>query len=190
LLREEEGIAARVLESLNITVEEVRAQVVRIVGVGDEPVTGGMIPFTPRAKRVLELSLREALSMGHGHIGTEHVLLGIVSENEGVAARILLDFDADTEKIRNEVVRMLSRQGAVHAKADEGYIEVRHTPAGEPGLEPSPELQRPQQSIRGRLPELELPRRRRPELLLVVGWLLFGVALAIGILIGWAIWGI
>jgi ATP-dependent Clp protease ATP-binding subunit ClpC len=110
LLREEEGLAARVLESLDITVERVRAQVVRIVGSGEE-VTSGQIPFTPRAKKVLELALREALSLGHNYIGTEHILLGLVRENEGVAARILLDFDADSEKIRNEVIRMLSGPG-------------------------------------------------------------------------------
>ena len=87
LLREEEGLAARVLESLDITVEEVRAQVARIVGQGDE-VTTGQIPFTPRAKKVLELALREALSLGHNYIGTEHILLGLVRENEGVAAQL------------------------------------------------------------------------------------------------------
>jgi ATP-dependent Clp protease ATP-binding subunit ClpC len=124
LLREEEGLAARVLESLDITVERVRAQVVRIVGSGEE-VTSGQIPFTPRAKKVLELALREALSLGHNYIGTEHILLGLVRENEGVAARILLDFDADSEKIRNEVIRMLSgpggrRQGQGGAAAGAG----------------------------------------------------------------------
>jgi ATP-dependent Clp protease ATP-binding subunit ClpC len=124
LLREEEGLAARVLESLDITVERVRAQVVRIVGSGEE-VTSGQIPFTPRAKKVLELALREALSLGHNYIGTEHILLGLVRENEGVAARILLDFDADSEKIRNEVIRMLSgpggrRQGQGGASAAAG----------------------------------------------------------------------
>jgi ATP-dependent Clp protease ATP-binding subunit ClpC len=124
LLREEEGLAARVLESLDITVERVRAQVVRIVGSGEE-VTSGQIPFTPRAKKVLELALREALSLGHNYIGTEHILLGLVRENEGVAARILLDFDADSEKIRNEVIRMLSgpggrRQGQGQAGAASG----------------------------------------------------------------------
>jgi ATP-dependent Clp protease ATP-binding subunit ClpC len=123
LLREEEGLAARVLESLDITVEEVRAQVARIVGQGDE-VTTGQIPFTPRAKKVLELALREALSLGHNYIGTEHILLGLVRENEGVAARILLDFDADAEKIRNEIIRMLSgpgrRQGGAGATSEKG----------------------------------------------------------------------
>src|ERR1700753_1571694 len=122
LLREEEGLAARVLESLDITVERVRAQVVRIVGSGEE-VTSGQIPFTPRAKKVLELALREALSLGHNYIGTEHILLGLVRENEGVAARILLDFDADGEKIRNEIIRMLSgpgrRQGGAGGPASE-----------------------------------------------------------------------
>jgi ATP-dependent Clp protease ATP-binding subunit ClpC len=107
LLREEEGLAARVLESLDITVEEVRAQVARIVGQGDE-VTTGQIPFTPRAKKVLELALREALSLGHNYIGTEHILLGLVRENEGVAARILLDLDADEGVIRDQVIRLLS----------------------------------------------------------------------------------
>src|SRR5215469_11517582 len=82
LLREEEGLAARVLESLDITTERVRSQVVRIVGSGEE-VTSGQIPFTPRAKKVLELALREALSLGHNYIGTEHILLGLVRENEG-----------------------------------------------------------------------------------------------------------
>ena len=124
LLREEEGLAARVLESLDITVERVRSQVVRIVGSGEE-VTAGQIPFTPRAKKVLELALREALSLGHNYIGTEHILLGLVRENEGVAARILLDFDADSEKIRNEVIRMLSgpggrRQGGGSGATGEG----------------------------------------------------------------------
>ncbi len=107
LLREEEGLAARALGSLGITVEAFRAVVVHMVGSGEE-VTSGQIPFTPRAKKVLELALREALSLGHNYIGTEHILLGLVRENEGVAARILLDFDADSEKLRNEVIRMLS----------------------------------------------------------------------------------
>ena len=111
LLREEEGLAARVLESLDITVEEVRAQVARIVGQGDE-VTTGQIPFTPRAKKVLELALREALSLGHNYIGTEHILLGLVRENEGVAARILLDFDADAEMIRSQTLALLGPKEA------------------------------------------------------------------------------
>src|SRR5689334_15207614 len=131
LLREEEGLAARVLESLDITVERVRAQVVRIVGSGEE-VTSGQIPFTPRAKKVLELALREALSLGHNYIGTEHILLGLVRENEGVAARILLDFDADSEKIRNEVIRMLSGPGGRRPSGGgSGGAAPSGAPAGE-----------------------------------------------------------
>src|ERR1700749_1312480 len=129
LLREEEGLAARVLESLDITVERVRAQVVRIVGSGEE-VTSGQIPFTPRAKKVLELALREALSLGHNYIGTEHILLGLVRENEGVAARILLDFDADSEKIRNEVIRMLSGPGSRQRGSSAGSAGAAGTGEG------------------------------------------------------------
>jgi ATP-dependent Clp protease ATP-binding subunit ClpC len=130
LLREEEGLAARVLESLDITTERVRAQVVRIVGSGEE-VTSGQIPFTPRAKKVLELALREALSLGHNYIGTEHILLGLVRENEGVAARILLDFDADSEKIRNEVIRMLSGPGGRRQGSGSTEAEGRSSGSGE-----------------------------------------------------------
>jgi ATP-dependent Clp protease ATP-binding subunit ClpC len=107
LLREEEGIAAQVLVTLDVNLDEVRMQVAQIVGMGDE-VAAGQIPFTPRAKKVLELALREALSLGHNYIGTEHILLGLIKENEGVAARILLEFDADSEKIRNEIMRKLT----------------------------------------------------------------------------------
>jgi hypothetical protein len=112
LLREHEGLAAQALASLDITLERVRAQIVRIVGSGDEEVNAGQIPFTPRAKKVLEIALREALSLGHNYIGTEHILLGLVRENEGVAARVLLDFDADAEKVRNQVIRLLSGSSA------------------------------------------------------------------------------
>ena len=110
LLREEEGLAARVLESLVITVEEVRAQVARIVGQGDE-VTTGQIPFTPRAKKVLELALREALSLGHNYIGTEHILLGLVREGEGLAAMVLTRLGADLEAVRARVLDELRRAG-------------------------------------------------------------------------------
>jgi ATP-dependent Clp protease ATP-binding subunit ClpA len=107
LIREEEGIAARVLASLDVTLERVRARVLQIVGAGDE-VTRQQIPFTPRAKKVLELSLRESQALGHNHIGTEHILLGVVREGDGMAAVILREFDAEPEKVRNEVIRMLS----------------------------------------------------------------------------------
>src|SRR5918996_3407186 len=116
LLREEEGLAARVLETLGITVEEVRAQVARIVGSGDE-VTTGQIPFTPRAKKVLELSLREALGLGHNYIGTEHVLLGLIREGEGVAARVLVGLGADLDRVRRQVIQLLAgHAGAIQAE--------------------------------------------------------------------------
>ena len=110
LLREEEGDAARVLKSLDMTVERVRAQVLRIVGSGEE-VTSGELPFTAHANTALELGLREALSLGHDYIGTEHILLGLVGEDDGVAARILLEHDADAEKIRTELLRTGSGPG-------------------------------------------------------------------------------
>ena len=122
LLREEEGVAARVLDGLEVSVEEVRAAVVRIVGSGEES-PQGQIPFTPRAKKVLELALREALSLGHNYIGTEHILLGLVREDEGVAARILLDLDAEPEKIRNEVMRALSGPGRRSSQGSAGGSE-------------------------------------------------------------------
>ncbi len=111
LLREEDGIGARVLGSLGITVERAHAEVVRSAGLG-EGVVSGELPFTPGAKEALELALREALSLGHNYIGTEHILLGLAGEkHEGIAARILLDLDADAEKLRNEVIRILSGSG-------------------------------------------------------------------------------
>ena len=113
LLREEEGLAARGLASLEVTLEEVRRRVEEIVGVGEE-VTAGQIPFTPRAKKVLELALREALSIGHNYIGTEHILLGLVRENDGVAAAILLDLGLDAERVRGEVITTLG-PGAIGA---------------------------------------------------------------------------
>jgi ATP-dependent Clp protease ATP-binding subunit ClpC len=153
LLRQEDTLAARALAFLDVTLEESRAQVARIIGQGEEVGTG-QIPFTPRAKKVLELSLREANSLGHNYIGTEHVLLGLVRENEGVASRILLDFGADAETVRNQVVGMLSGTGR----------------RAVPGV---------RQQLRPRVPYRAL----------AIGWALFGVALGVGILIGWAIWG-
>ena len=110
LLREEEGVAARVLDALGVTLDEVRAHVARVIGQGDEVATGEM-PLTPRAKKVLELALREALSLGHNYIGTEHILLGLVRESEGVAARILRGLGADEQTVRNETTEALSGGG-------------------------------------------------------------------------------
>ena len=117
LLREEEGLAARVLESFELTVEEVRARVARVVGQGNEPTTG-QIPFTPRSKAVLEASLREAIALGHNFIGTEHVLLGLASQEDGVAVEILRDFDVDGENIRAELMRLLGGPGRRELASD------------------------------------------------------------------------
>jgi hypothetical protein len=111
LLRVEKGLAARVLYGLDVTLEEARAQVRRVVGEGDTAATWGEIPFTPRAKTVLELALREALTLGHNYIGTEHILLGLVRENEGVAAEILRDFDVDAETVRMKILAVLGGAG-------------------------------------------------------------------------------
>lgn len=118
LLREEQGLAARLLQSLGVTVEYARDRVIQIKGQGGEAVTG-QIAFTPRASKVLELALREALSLGHNYIGTEHILLGVIREFEGVGARILLDFDADSDKVRGEVIRMLG--GHARAQKEESF---------------------------------------------------------------------
>ena len=106
-----EGLAGRVLDGLDITAERVRARIVEVAGTGQEA-PAGQIPFTSPAKRALWLSLTEAFGLGHNYIGTEHILLGLVCDNEGLAARILLEFDADCDKIRNEVLRCLSGPGA------------------------------------------------------------------------------
>ena len=107
LIREQDGIAAKALESLNISLEDVHAQVEDLIGRGTFVPTGH-IPFTPRAKKVLELSLREALQLGHNYIGTEHILLGLIREGEGVAAQVLLNLGADLEKVRSAVIQLLS----------------------------------------------------------------------------------
>jgi ATP-dependent Clp protease ATP-binding subunit ClpC len=111
LVRDSEGLAAHALGSFDITVERVRGEIVRIVGVG-QAVVAGQMPLTPRSKRVLELALREAIGLGHNYIGTEHILLGVLALNDGVAARILVDFGVTPEQIRREVIRRLSAAGA------------------------------------------------------------------------------
>jgi hypothetical protein len=107
LIHEGEGIAARALEALGIRLEVVRAEVEEIIGRGSEP-PAGRIPFTPRAKKVLELSLREALQLSHSYIGTEHILLGLIREGEGVAAQVLVTLGADLARVRGQVITLLS----------------------------------------------------------------------------------
>ena len=107
LIHEGEGVAAKALESLGISLEAVRSQVEEIIGQGQQA-PSGHIPFTPRAKKVLELSLREALQLGHNYIGTEHILLGLIREGEGVAAQVLVKLGADLNRVRQQVIQLLS----------------------------------------------------------------------------------
>src|SRR5512140_1268954 len=107
LIHEGEGVAAKALESLGISLEAVRQQVEEIIGQGQQA-PSGHIPFTPRAKKVLELSLREALQLGHNYIGTEHILLGLIREGEGVAAQVLVKLGADLSRVRQQVIQLLS----------------------------------------------------------------------------------
>src|SRR6266542_349633 len=115
LIHEGEGVAAKALEALGISLEAVRSQVEEIIGQGQAAPTGH-IPFTPRAKKILELSLREALQLGHNYIGTEHILLGLIREGDGVAAQVLQKLGAELNRVRQQVIQLL--QG--HAGKGEG----------------------------------------------------------------------
>lgn len=238
LLRE--GTVARVLERLEVTLEEVQAQVARIIGQGDEVATG-QIPFTPRAKKVLELSLREALKEGDNYIGPEHILLGLVAEGEGVAARILMDFAPlrnirlaaldfgeeeefkpespplapevieEIERVRDEKETALESQDwelAAEARDREFRLSSAARSLQRAWRDEEPPraegLPRSVQSTVGgsagstyRLAPFfsRIPKRgstygsRTLPSQLLVGWMLFAVALGVGVLIGWAIWG-
>jgi ATP-dependent Clp protease ATP-binding subunit ClpC len=121
LIHEGEGVAAKSLESLGISLEGVRSQVNEIIGQGQQAPSSGHIPFTPRAKKVLELSLREALQLGHNYIGTEHILLGLIREGEGVAAQVLVKLGAELTRVRQQVIQLLSGyQGKEAAEAGTG----------------------------------------------------------------------
>ena len=133
LISEGEGVAAKALETMGIKGEAVRASVIEIIGEGEKPVEGH-IPFTPRAKRVFELSLREALQLGHNYIGTEHLLLGLLKEGEGVAAQVLTKQGADLAQVRQTVIQMLS---GYQRGEDEGRESVGAGVGGSGGPERS-----------------------------------------------------
>ncbi|HEX3614273.1 MAG TPA: ATP-dependent Clp protease ATP-binding subunit [Sporichthyaceae bacterium] len=122
LIHEGEGVAAKALESLGISLEAVRSQVEEIIGQGQQA-PSGHIPFTPRAKKVLELSLREALQLGHNYIGTEHILLGLIREGEGVAAQVLVKLGADLNRVRQQVIQLLSGYQGKEPAASGGPAE-------------------------------------------------------------------
>jgi hypothetical protein len=110
LIHEKEGVAARALTELGISLEAIRVEVVEIIGRG-ATAPSGHLPFTPRSKKVLELSLREALQLGHNYIGTEHILLGLIREGEGVAARVLVKLVGSRDRVRQQVIRVLAQAG-------------------------------------------------------------------------------
>lgn len=226
LLREG-GTAASTLDAFDVTYEEVRARVARIIGQGDELATG-QIPFTPRAKKVLELSLREAQENRDNYIGPQHILLGLVAEGEGVAARILVDF-APLGDIRNaalhageegafklespplapEVIEEIDRVRADKEKALEDQEWERAAALRDREFRLSSAAQGLQHAWTDKEPppaRAEGTYRRAPRFSripkrsaaygppttfsrLLAGWMLFAVALGVGVLIGWAIWG-
>jgi hypothetical protein len=135
LIHEGEGVAARALESLGVSLAAVRQQVEEIIGRGQQA-QSGHIPFTPRAKKVLELSLRESLQLGHNYIGTEHILLGLIHEGDGVAAQVLVRLGADLNRVREQVIQLLhghSAEEPVSAPSVAG--ELRLLPAVKTHLE-------------------------------------------------------
>ncbi len=135
LITEGEGVAAKALEMMDIKRDDVRAAVIDIIGEGEKPVEGH-IPFTPRAKRVFELSLREALQLGHNYIGTEHLLLGLLKEGEGVAAQVLTKLGADLSQVRQTVIQLLSgypRQGGEGGEGREAVGTAGAPMRGDPG---------------------------------------------------------
>jgi ATP-dependent Clp protease ATP-binding subunit ClpC len=136
LIHEGEGVAAKALESLGISLEAVREKVEETIGPAGSSTTGSP-PFTPRAKKVLELSLREALQLGHNYIGTEHMLLGLVREGEGVAAQVLVSLGADLSRVRQQVIQLLSgyQAGKEGAPAGAGGTSGQEAPSGSPVLD-------------------------------------------------------
>ena len=151
LIHEGEGVAAKALESLGISLEAVRAQVEEIIGHGGQA-PSGHIPFTPRAKKVLELSLREALQLGHNYIGTEHILLGLIREGEGVAAQVLVKLGADLSRVRQQVIQLLSgyagaKEGAPQGGGASGEAQPSRLARARP-VRPQPHAARARQEAR------------------------------------------
>src|ERR1700685_2309882 len=135
LVRESDGLAAKALEALGIGLDAVREQVEEIIGRGQKS-PSGHIPFTPRAKKVLELSLREAVQFGHNYIGTEHILLGLIREGDGVAAQVLVQLGAALDRVRQQVINLLhGRHAEEPAPTGPAVRELRLLPAVQARLE-------------------------------------------------------
>ena len=143
LIHEGEGVAAKALESLGISLEAVRTQVEEIIGQGQQ-IPSGHVPFTPRAKKVMELSLREALQLGHDYIGTEHILLGLIREGDGVAAQVLIRLGAHLDRVRQQVIVLLYQ-------SKEPQLARRPAEEGAP----SPEVQARLDAVEDRLAAVE-----------------------------------
>jgi ATP-dependent Clp protease ATP-binding subunit ClpC len=142
LVQEGSGVAAQVLKNLDVDLRKVRAEVERLVEQGTSPVSGSQLPFTPRAKRVLELALEEAQNLGHNYIGTEHLLLGLIRESDGPAAHVLQNLGVKPEEVREEVVELLGAeppQGAAKG-TEEGTETAEGEEAGAPGKSKTPAL--------------------------------------------------
>jgi ATP-dependent Clp protease ATP-binding subunit ClpC len=179
LLRDQDGLAARVLESFDVAIEEVRAQVEAMIGIGND-VTSGEIPFTPRVKRILDLSLREALSAGHNYISTEHLLLALAREGQGVAATVLLKYGASAERVRAEVLRLLPSRPGVAQEGGAVWL----------GDEPQPEFPVGDRSKARAVDvgsEDRFPRRTTGNRTFTFA--LAGFAFGSGVLVGWLLWG-
>jgi ATP-dependent Clp protease ATP-binding subunit ClpA len=129
LIHEGQGVAAQALEAMGISLEAVREQVERIIGQGKEPASGH-IPFTPRAKRVLELSLRESGQLGHDYVGTEHILLALIREGQGVAAQVLVALGADLNRVRQQVIKLLQGHPGEGTVSGRGPWKTRGTRTG------------------------------------------------------------
>lgn len=164
LLRQETGAAAKALERAGVTVEAVRGEIEHTVGRGKAP-PPDPTPFSRDAKRALELSLREALSLGANIVSTEHVLLGVVGVDDGVAVQILGELGADPETIRAELFRLFDRPPPSPLGQSVAPVEAESRP------------------------ERGMARPLAPEALLAFGWVLFAIACGIGLLAGWLIWG-
>jgi ATP-dependent Clp protease ATP-binding subunit ClpC len=163
LIHEGKGVAAKALAEMRITEEAVRQQVEEIVGRGQQVPRSGHIPFTPRAKKVLKLSLREALQLGHSYIGTEHILLGLIREGEGVAAQVLLRLGADLDGTRHQVIELLhGYQGQDETAAARARRRLGGVPRRERRL--LPELLGRFDSLESRLSALEQRVGNGPDL--------------------------